>query len=310
MENIVIPETLPKKTPILTYSNEYFHDQIVICYYHSAKGYPFPINMHAHDFYEINIIVSGEGFHCLNEEKIRVGAGEVFIIPPHLKHGYFQINNLEVFHILLSPQFFDIYKKSLKSIEGYASLFDIEPFLRSSRSNKTLLRLSCDQFDDCIRSIHELIQYTEKNVYHYHIQAALAFKLICEFCNYYHLSVFHEKHASENSSYVPTIVFAMEYMKSHLSEKLTIDCIARHFSISSATFIRYFTSIVKISPMEHLTQLRIKQSKKMLRSTQNSITFIAYECGFYDSSHFLRTFKKHEGITPSEYRKLSANTPQ
>ena len=90
MTNIVIPDTLPDKTPIHTYSNEYFDDQIVICYYHSSKGYRFPICMHAHIFYEI------EEVHYLNDEKIRIEVGEVFIIPPHLKHGYFQINNINL----------------------------------------------------------------------------------------------------------------------------------------------------------------------------------------------------------------------
>ena len=100
------------------------------------------------------------------------------------------------------------------------------------------------------------------------------------------------------------IVFAIEFMKKNLSQKLTIEMIAQELHISESTFKRYFHEITDVTPMEYLINLRIQQSKKMIRTTNKSITFIAYECGFYDSSHFLRLFKKFEGITHSEYKKL------
>ena len=92
-------------------------------------------------------------------------------------------------------------------------------------------------------------------------------------------------------------------MKKNLSQKLTNDSIAKELSISTTSFKRHFKEIVKVPPMEYLTKLRIKQSKKLLRNTTDSLINIALECGFFDTAHFFRQFKKFENISPSEYRR-------
>ncbi|MGB1004752.1 MAG: helix-turn-helix domain-containing protein [Salibacteraceae bacterium] len=41
----------------------------------------------------------------------------------------------------------------------------------------------------------------------------------------------------------------------------------------------------------------------LLKNTSLSTTEIAYECGFADQSHFIRTFKNLNGFTPKQYQK-------
>lgn len=55
-------------------------------YFHKKDD--FPINMHAHSFYEINIVVSGYGRHYIEGTNCRAEAGNVFAIPPKVRHGY------------------------------------------------------------------------------------------------------------------------------------------------------------------------------------------------------------------------------
>ena len=307
MSNIVIPDSLSPHSNPHYYSNQYFtkeNKRGVCCYFHASnRGWRFPIRMHSHEFYEINIVVGGEGVHYVNNEKLNIEVGDVFILPPNFEHGYFEISNLEIFHILIGPDFFSMYKDYLKAMEGYVSLFSVEPSLRGTQLKNAFLHLSKDPFNDVLDDINRLMQYSEENIYHYNIQAAFVFQIICKFCIQYRAKALPEKHPQAKNSYAPMIVFAMEFMKKNLSQKITIDTIAKELSISPATFQRYFIDIMKISPMEYLTKLRIKQSKKLLRATDNAVVFIAYECGFYDSPHFFRQFKKYEGMTPTEYRK-------
>ena len=306
MTDTSTPTSLPMhKTPYFS-TTSLFNDSAnekVRCYFHASnRGYTFPLSMHSHEFYEINIITNGEGEHYINDAKINIMVGDVFIIPPKVKHGYFEINDLEIFHILLNEQFFTLYKKDLKQMNGYLSLFDIEPLLRCSQTDKTFLHLQKGDLHSVLKDIIRLTEYSEKSIYHYNIQSAIVYEIICKFCLFYGNQVSDEQIIDSQESYASKIIYGIEFMKRNLSRKLTINDIARYLLVSPATFKRYFTEICKTSPMEYLTNLRIEKAKKLLRSTDATLAFIAQECGFYDSSHFCKQFTKTIGITPSKYK--------
>ena len=308
---ISIPDKLPSHATYPLYQTEQFFPEdnmkCVHCYTHDAD-LKFPIGMHHHTFYEINLVTSGKGLHYINNEKIEIAVGDLFVLPPNIEHGYFEISNLQIFHILLDSKFFSLYKKHLKAMNGYDSLFNIEPQLRSAKYKKSFLHLSKSQFEQISIHIEQLLEHTEKNTYSCNIQAAIVFQMICTFCKYYNETISPAKTPRSNSRYTPSIIYAMEYINKNLSNELTINTIASNNFMSSTTFKRYFTEIVGIPPMQYVTQKRIELSKKMLRSTDKSITFIAYETGFSDSSHFIHQFKKNVGCTPLEYRKSILKT--
>lgn len=57
-----------------------------------------------------------------------------------------------------------------------------------------------------------------------------------------------------------------------------------------------------ISPYNYVIEQRIEKAKKFLSRSNLSITQIALECGFADSSHFARHFRKMTGMSASKYR--------
>ena len=76
---------------LVFFGNTYKHS-INYAYGFSHVGI-FPINMHSHDFYEINIITNGLGRHYISNKSIQAQKCDVFFLPPNVKHGYFQIEN-------------------------------------------------------------------------------------------------------------------------------------------------------------------------------------------------------------------------
>ena len=96
----------------------------------------------------------------------------------------------------------------------------------------------------------------------------------------------------------------LEYIEKHYSEKLTISELAAIFPMNNRYFYDSFKTIMHQTPMEYVNYYRIEQAKLMLSSTNKSILEIGLECGFCDSSHFLKIFKKYNHMTPKEYRKL------
>ena len=65
----------------------------------------YSIEAHNHDFYEINIILHGNGTHQIENSCFRVETGDVFMIPPMTVHSYYDTEDLDVYHILLHKDF-------------------------------------------------------------------------------------------------------------------------------------------------------------------------------------------------------------
>lgn len=97
---------------------------------------------------------------------------------------------------------------------------------------------------------------------------------------------------------------ALDYIHSHYTEEIDLDLLASLCTISGSHFIRSFKKHLGYTPHEYLLQYRLRQAKHLLQSTDNSIEFIAENCGFNSASHFARAFKNINKITPTEFRKL------
>lgn len=57
-------------------------------------------------------------------------------------------------------------------------------------------------------------------------------------------------------------------------------------------------------PLEYLAKKRISEAKAMLCNTDKSISLIGEETGYKDITYFGMVFKKYEGVSPSQYRKI------
>lgn len=95
--------------------------------------------------------------------------------------------------------------------------------------------------------------------------------------------------------------YIKEYIKQNITEKLTVDHLAKEIHMSTTTFFRYFKREFGITPVDYIIRERLKQAKDLLRQGK-SIKETCYASGFTDVSYFARVFKKKEGVTPSEYR--------
>ncbi|MFI3255008.1 MAG: AraC family transcriptional regulator [Eubacteriales bacterium] len=95
---------------------------------------------------------------------------------------------------------------------------------------------------------------------------------------------------------------ATNYMGQHFAERLTLDELAGHVHLSPTYFSSVFKESTGTSFKEHLNQLRVEESIKLLSSTDQSIIEISLSVGFEDQSYFSKVFKKHTGLSPKQYR--------
>jgi AraC family transcriptional regulator len=96
---------------------------------------------------------------------------------------------------------------------------------------------------------------------------------------------------------------AIDYIQAHLGENVSLSELANTLGMSQYYFCRLFKQSTGLSPHQYLIHQRIEQAKRLLKNPDLSITFIAMECGFANSSHFAKCFCRVTGMNPKQFRK-------
>ena len=100
------------------------------------------------------------------------------------------------------------------------------------------------------------------------------------------------------------ISLVKSFLDEHYKEKLSLESVASHFFIDKHYLARLFKEQYGVTLVTYLQQVRITHAKRMLRFTNKSIEEIGLECGIGELNYFSRVFKKLEGVSPSEFRRV------
>ena len=101
----------------------------------------------------------------------------------------------------------------------------------------------------------------------------------------------------------PLIRTVLTYLKTYYRSSIGTDEIAAHFEISRRHLETRFREHMHRSIREYLIQVRIDEAKTLLNYSKEPIETIAALTGFCHAPHFSSTFKKHVGLSPTQYRK-------
>ncbi len=96
---------------------------------------------------------------------------------------------------------------------------------------------------------------------------------------------------------------AINYFNENYNKNIIIEDYAVEHFMTPCWFIQNFKQITKSSPMQYIISLRITSAMNLLDNTGYNITQIASAVGYENTQYFHRLFKKHTGMTPSEYKK-------
>ena len=95
-----------------------------------------------------------------------------------------------------------------------------------------------------------------------------------------------------------------ELMNDRWSESLSLEDLAQTAGVHPVTVSKYFRKYFGCTFGEYIRRIRIERSLSIIKNSSFSLTEIGYECGFYDQSHFSRTFQQLTGFSPKSYAKL------
>jgi AraC-like DNA-binding protein len=95
-----------------------------------------------------------------------------------------------------------------------------------------------------------------------------------------------------------------DWLRTRVAAPPSLDEMARQAGLSPGHFAALFRQELGVSPLEHLTALRIDEAANRLRSPRApSVTRLAHELGFSSSQYFSVVFRRQKGCTPSQWRR-------
>ncbi len=128
-------------------------------------------------------------------------------------------------------------------------------------------------------------------------------KLICLLDFYFRvMEITGQNRACQNKVLVEHII---KYVKDNYCNGLYMEKVASHMDLSSKYISRIFKQRMGISLVDYISLVQIDKSKELLLDTNKTIDEIAGSVGINSRVTFYRLFKKHEGISPSSFRRAT-----
>lgn len=242
-----------------------------------------------HDSCELSFYVKAQLCIFLKDRQYDIKDGDLFFIGEN-----------EIHRIIYNKQnAYDRYILNFKHryIRDVLCALDV-PFLLDElymlvirRAN--LAYIQRDQIEGILREL--VLLYKNKNT------AAIKLSLIklLMICKQHLMSVQNNKEENIRNTVIRKIIYHIDkfYMF-----PLKLEDIEKDYFISKFHFIRLFSKLTGMTPVNYLQQRRVIEACNLLRTTNRGITDICLDCGFNNIQHFHRVFKKVSGTTPGRYR--------
>ena len=95
---------------------------------------------------------------------------------------------------------------------------------------------------------------------------------------------------------------ALAFIAENYRSDIDVSAIAEMFHLSRSHFSVAFKEQTGFSPYNYILNYRLTAAKRMLQTTEHTVEYISYDCGFTSPSSFIRAFKRIVGMPPTEFR--------
>ena len=157
-----------------------------------------------------------------------------------------------------------------------------------------LKKLGCDDSEISGQEMENIMDETGKT-----IEAAVAY---CGKILKKAIALRDENAGDQNRSVLKLAVDFIDH--NYMDEEISLNKAAHVANVSANHFSALFSQNMGPTFTEYLTDLRMSKAKELLRCTAMRSSEIAGEVGYKDAHYFSYLFKKTQGMTPSEYRKM------
>lgn len=241
-------------------------------------------NMHFHDSIEITLLIKGKCNQIINGTEYFMPTYTYTIMWRQDYHKFydFSADNL-LYNLMISPSL--LSESILKKLEATPS--------------DKICTLPKEVGKTVIAILDTLAQSQSFNQsYMPQLASSLCQNLINIFFCHYKTHPTSKIISQEN-----IIQSALIYINSHYREPLSLNDIAKYANCNATYLSESFHKKINMTVKQYITILRIKEAKKLLVTTKDSISSIAYDCGYTSLASFNRNFSELENLSPTAYRK-------
>lgn len=237
--------------------------------------------IHWHDYYEMEIIVSGKAVHCLNGQEYELSRGNMYILSFFDYHSVKATENTEIININFAPELLDgrISEYMKKSGKAVMCRLDEEQTKYIDSRVKVL-----EQTNRSAQNSDDLV-----------LRAVLA-----------EITAILLKNSDEpEREAMPDFVQkAIGYIHENFRKDISLAILADKLSVSPGYLGKLLKGSLGKTFNEYLGDVRLKYACNLLESSDLSVGEIATSSGHNSVQYFLHVFKKRFGFTPSQYRNI------
>jgi AraC-like DNA-binding protein len=266
--------------------------------------------MHMHDYIQIAYVLKGMCNHRFRGKSLTVSRGDVFNIAPGIEHSFSSIEDQE-FELVLIDFLPVLISEQLKPLTDtlnplfYPSKDNdmvssmLQPWLHIGKGKQLL-------FEHLLQDIQDEYEHREIG-YEYSIRITLT-KLLLLIDREYRKTKRKKAKQPALADQKP-IDEVKRYINDNYSQDIPLEHGAYIANMAPAYFSHIFKKETGQTFIDFVNEVRIERAMELIRRDTHTITQIGFQVGFHHMSHFIRTFKKRTGITPTEYKKTFGNPP-
>lgn len=246
-------------------------------------------NLHSHDFFEIEIVLSGNAVHVLNGQNYNIKKGMIYLLGPSDCHKYiFVEQDLVLLNITFDMTFID-EKIMFDIINNYPQSINIADNKNFDFIQSLFLKEYEENFTHKVISLKNLLEYFIILLLRLQSDSRVLFNF-------------------DNNEQI-AVRKILIYIHSYFKENITLGEISKYTHLTETYLCDVFKATMSKTIFKYIKELKLDYSAKLLGEySYLSVGEICYECGYNTSSNFYRDFKKRYGISPLEYRN-SRNFP-
>ena len=248
---------------------------------------------HFHPYIEICCAIEGEGRYFAGDKSFDMRVGDILIFNSYVPHAWqiTPVNALKVDVLYYQPDVLVDFDGSNPSLETAATLGG-KSVIFISQKNENTERLWV--------SVRRIAKELKERGINYEDCAKAN---LTDFIILLHREFIYNGAANQDSNFLKSYVNrAVEYISEHVSEKITLDDVAKHVHLTSSYFSHIFSQNVGSTFSAYLKKARIKKSAELLSTTDLPIIEVAELCGFTNLSNYYRAFNKIYNVSPNKFR--------